>query len=276
MLRRTSAVLAFNPATGPANQCGHPTNENMDELIRYIKHAKKLRQYFGSHFQRIPDREAYYNAYGGPKAGRFVIRRTTTKRQYYHHNATKDRWAIHSHNTKSVYSGVGGGGIYKNIWDNQVSGTNAFWDVTFKMFGKDLDKDKAIEWMEGWGTPFKLQDEYVEPRMADMAYQRHALYADNFPWIKDPEIGGWKGDADYQWKGRESIDYTNHGAATKAVANEFRSLWGIPEKKPVAAAPAAAAKPAKKAKAAKKAEEAPKAADAAPKKDAGDSGKNKA
>ena len=270
MLRRSTTVLVFNPATGPMNGCGHPTNENMDELINYVKHAKKLRQYMGSHFQRIPDREAYYSAYGGPRAGRFTIRRTTTKRQYYHHNATNGRFSIHSTNTSNAYAGVGAGGAYRNIWDNQVTGTNSFWDVTFKMNAKDLSKDKATEWMEGWGTNYKMLDEVTSPKMADLFYQRHALYAQNFPWIKDPIIDGWKGDADYQWKGREKIDYSGHGAATKAVANEFRSLWGIPEKPKAAVAAATPAAPKADAKP-KKA-----AAEKKPKKDAPADKPNKA
>lgn len=243
MLRRTSTVLVFNPAVGPAHMCGVPNNDNMDELIRYVKHAKKLRQFFGSHFQRIPDREAYYGAYGGPRGGRFTIRRTTTKRQYYHHNATHGKFAIHSTNTTNAYSGVGTGGMYRNIWDNQVCGTNSFWDVTFKMNAKDLSKDKSVEWMEGWGAKYKLLDEYTQPKMEDLFYQKHALYAHNFPWIKDPD------DADYQWKGDDKIDYKDHGASTKSLANEFRSLWGIPEAPAPVAVPAAS----KKAPAAKKA-----------------------
>jgi hypothetical protein len=247
MLRRTATYAIFSTNLGPAKHCGIPHNDNIDELIQYVKHAKKLRQYYGSHFQRLPDREYFYALFGGPRAGRFTIRRAHTKKQFHHHNATYGRYAIHHTNPTNAYSGVGSGGMMRDIWSNQVTGTNSWWDVTFKMNGKDLSKDKAIEWMEQWGVKYRILDEVTQPRMEDMSYVKHKLYVHNFPWIRDPIVTRHGGDPDHWWKGRETIDYKEHGATSASVANEFRTLWGI---KPSAYAQAQAAE----AKAAEKAD----------------------
>ena len=241
MLRRTSTALVFMGQQGPAKWCGHPTNDNIDELIIYVKNAKKLRQWYGSHFQRCPDREIMYMSMGGPRGGRFTIKRAFSKKQFYHHNYDHGKYAIHHTNPTNPWSGVGGGGQFHGFWDNQVMGTNAWWDLTFKMFGKDLTKDKAIEWMEDWGVKFKLLDEYSAPRMKDMLYVRHKLYAHNFPWIRDPIVNSHQGDPDHVWRGRDQFDYSQHGAATASVANEFRSLWGVKPAVPAATIQAAPA-----------------------------------
>ncbi|RNE98908.1 hypothetical protein TraAM80_08547 [Trypanosoma rangeli] len=106
-----------------------------------------------------------------------------------------------------------------------IATTNLFQDSTFRRHLMAIHNDEAIALLEGWGVKYVLLDEIRKPMVQDSFYVRHQLYAHKFPYIPDPVTDAYYGDADWNWKGTEKIDYTQHGAETKETRNDFRSLW---------------------------------------------------
>ncbi len=223
MLRATAPGLIYMTIGNARLGGGYvPKNATLDRIIINVKEKTKRTSYYGAYITRNPDRELMYAHSGGPKQGRFWIKRQTYKNQYAHWNASWDKYFVQPMNN-NPWQGLGG--IHRNIWDHTASSSNSLWDTGFKYTMKNTDKNAACRVMDMWGMKYTLFDERTQPKMIDFSYVRHKLYAHNFPWKKDPVLGAGIGDADYDWRGTEKLDYSSYGSTTKTARNSFTSMW---------------------------------------------------
>lgn len=225
------------------------TPQKLELAMILAKERRKRLRYLGSFYHHWSDRHHLYTSQGGVNGTKFILDRQRSRVQYHHPIRYKDKYTVRTIKTGGAqYDMIGN--LTRERWDLQLFTTNIFNDTSFKRFFRSLDKDAAIEFLEQWGVKYVLLDEMRKPSVQDCMYFKHKLYAHNFPYIPDP-VQTWQyGDADYQWKGTEKLDYSKYGATTKDSRNDFRSLWREAARQfqePVAAAAptaAAAATPA--------------------------------
>lgn len=262
MLRRSTPALVFHNSQGPMKHCGAPSNATLDQIIQYVREVRKTRAYYGSWLHKCPDREWYYIIFGGPKRGSMYLKRKSSRhRQFDHLLEKKDAYEL---TVVSTFPWLGVAGVNRQIWDQAFTQWPTSFDGTMRPKNpkRTWDKDLGIRHMEEIGLKFKVFDDKIQPKMENMKYYKHRLYAHNFPWLKEPVTTPWHGDVDYSWKGRGDLDYSEYGAATRSVGNEFRSVWGVEGARTAPSASVAhpsasgktTTKPTKPAKAAKAAE----------------------
>lgn len=194
----------------------------LEKIIVNVKERTKRTSYYAGFLMRNPDRELMYAHSGGPKQGRFWIKRRSAKNQHFHWHTTWEKYTVTPVNTHPWQLL---GGIHRCIWDHTSSSSNVLNDTGFKVTMRNCDKTSAVRHMDMWGLKYTILDERSSPKMIDFSYVRHRLYSQNFPWKKDPVLGPSVGDADYDWKGVEKLDYSKYGATIKSERNSFQSLW---------------------------------------------------
>lgn len=198
-----------------------PNNNNLDSVLVNVKERYKRSSYYAGYLMRNPDREFFYGQAGGPRQGKFFIRRTHRKTQYMHWNTLLDKYQVNHVHTHPWQ----GFGIVRSIWDHNAGPTSSYYETSLKVTMKQCDKSAAVRTLETWGMKYVILDERTQPRNIDFLYVKHKLYHTKFPYLKAPTTMGHVGDADFDWKGEEKFDYTVHGASTKTPRNNFTSLW---------------------------------------------------
>jgi len=232
MLRRSSCNRIFmaNMCQGP--HARPPIQEDYDNAVVRGKLLGKSRKYYMSDFMKDLDREHMYRWRGGVKA-RHVLQRTVIRDQHQHWNQMYNSWEIKIEQEQSQMSPCAYPIIMNQNGRHELNNNGRF-NVNWCFFNREpfkyLDKQQAINLMQQQGMFYTVIDEYTNDDEDYKYYFKANLYSDNFPWVKDPETTPQKGDADYDWKGTETFDYSNKAEMTK-MKNEFQTLWKIPAPK---------------------------------------------
>jgi hypothetical protein len=203
------------------------TPQRMELAMILMRERRKRVRYLGSMWHHFGDRHWLYSIMGGYNGSKIILHKTTSRHQYYHpglySRLGENQWSVRAVKTKGVQYDLFGG-FTRNRWDQTIAGHNAINDSSLKHHARGMGKNEAIEFLEQWGLKYVVIDELRKPNVVDTVYWRHKLYAHNFPFIRNPVTNHRKGDADYEWKGEEKLDYSSYGATSK-VGNSFTTLW---------------------------------------------------
>ena len=185
-----------------------------------------MKRYLGSELQHTDQRMAWYLTNGGAKSQRIIVEPAhRDRRQFHHPMANHDKSDIRTVKTNNAQYDLPGG--YSRYYPSrELLDTTGGIISTFGIPNYfSMETDPLVCYAECTGQRFIVHDSVTKPRAENFQYHKHKLYAHNFPWIKEPVTNHQYGDADYNWKGTETIDYSSCGASTKDPRNNFRSLW---------------------------------------------------
>ena len=224
-LTRIRRILRF--AQGPMFNDTKWDRERFEKALYARKSAHKRALYNGTYLKCRFDKQLWYHAIGGPRKGRLNMRKASTPRQFCHPARYHDKVALRWEPT-----GTELGGCSFQTWDGQMQ-VNDINSPHTSRYMSAMDRQTAIVAMESYGTKIRIIDEYVKPRITNFFYSPHQLYSKNFKYIKDPVTNYTYGDADYFWKGGETIDYTTPPPKDARVRpNIFYSMWAAQFRKP--------------------------------------------